>query len=467
MEAVLISSREKTPINWFRLPIKEPEIKNTIRTSGFEKTPKFVPKPPTLSSFTKIVSSSGINFIFRIAGLAFSFLSTIIITRLFGVEAFGNYTIAFTVSQATAIIFTLGIPNTLIKLVGNHNYNYHQAKKLLLKGIKAAALLSLVPAAVFYFGSRIISVEVFHNPELEPYFIATTLSLPLFVMHEIFLYFLIATKSFIKYNLFMFVIPNVLLITLLLGFYYSGQATHFAYVAFCLSIFLTVVAEALTILERNPPKEAMPYRTMQLLRVASPLMFSGLMLYLLNWTNIIMLGILVDETQVGIYNVAYKIGSVGFLIIISVSTIITPKFAELYGQKEIDGLKKLIHKSTRLIAVLSVPVVAMLILLGTFILSFFGAEAVSGYATLVVIALGVLFSAMAGNVDQILNMTNNQKIFRNITFGCFFINIALNYVLISGWGILGAAVASLLTNVLINAIALYYIKKKLGFYTLI
>lgn len=425
-----------------------------------------LPKPATLSDFKKVVSSSGVNFIFRIAGLAFSFGTTIIITRLFGVDIFGNYSIAFTVSQATAIVFTLGIPNTMIKLIGNHNFNYNQAKQLLIKGLKAAALLSLVPASVFYFGSEYLAVSVFHNARLEHYFLAVTVSLPLFVMHEILLYFLIATKSFIKYNLFMFVVPNVLLIGFLLLSFYLHQPEYFAFIAFCASIFVTVIAESIVIFERNPPKESMPYRTMQLLKIASPLMFSGLMLYLLNWTNIIMLGILVDESDVGVYNIAYKIGSVGFLIIISVSTIITPRMAELYGQKNIPELRKLIHNSTRLIAVLTIPVVAVLVVLGKFLLSFFGEEAVAGYDTLSVIAIGVLFSAVAGNVDQILNMTNNQKIFRNITISCFFVNVALNYFLIVGYGIFGAAMASLVTNVLINLVSLYYIKKKLGFFTL-
>jgi O-antigen/teichoic acid export membrane protein len=57
---------------------------------------------------SKIISSSGVNFIFRIFGLGTSFLTTIIITRLFGVATFGNYSLVFTISQAAAIIFTLG-----------------------------------------------------------------------------------------------------------------------------------------------------------------------------------------------------------------------------------------------------------------------------------------------------------------------------------------------------------------------
>jgi O-antigen/teichoic acid export membrane protein len=78
----------------------------------------------------------------------------------------------------------------------------------------------------------------------------------------------------------------------------------------------------------------------------------------------------------------------------------------------------------------------------------------------------VLFSAMAGNVDQILNMTENQNIFRNITIFSFFVNLLLSYLLIPKYNIEGAAIASLITNILINVLCLYFIKKKLGFYTL-
>jgi O-antigen/teichoic acid export membrane protein len=99
-------------------------------------------------------------------------------------------------------------------------------------------------------------------------------------------------------------------------------------------------------------------------------------------------------------------------------------------------------------------------------LSFWGTEAISGGTTLIIVSIGVLFSAMAGNVDQILNMTENQNIFRNITIFSFFVNLILSYLLIPKYNIEGAAIASLITNILINVLCLYFIKKKLGFYTL-
>jgi O-antigen/teichoic acid export membrane protein len=210
-----------------------------------------------------------------------------------------------------------------------------------------------------------------------------------------------------------------------------------------LAILITVLAEIITIFEINPKKEVIAISTKELIKTASPLLFSGLFLYLLNYTNVIVLGIMTNETQVGIYNIAYKTGSIGFLIIVSVSTIITPKMAELYGKGNITELKKLTHNATRLIALLSIPLVLLLLFFSKYILSFWGKDVVDGNVTLIIVAIGVLFSAMAGNVDQILNMTNNQKILRNITIVSFFINLALSIILIP-----------------------YYIKKKLGFYTL-
>ncbi|MCW1146901.1 flippase [Flavobacterium lacisediminis] len=418
------------------------------------------------SSFKKLISSSGVNFIFRIFGLGTSFLTTVLITRFFGVGTFGDYSLVFALSQIIALLFTLGIPNTLIKVIGNNNFTFLQAKKLLIKGLKGALIFSIIPVLFFYFGSDFLSESVFHNKQLVNYFLIVSISIPLFIVHEIFLYFLIATKNFKKYNLFMFVIPNILLILFLFLFFTLDKNNYFTFIAFSLSIFITVLLEALTIFELKQQEATISISTLKLIKTASPLLFSSLFIYLLNYTNIIMLGIMSNDKQVGIYNIAYKIGSVGFLVIVSVSTIITPKMAELFGKGNLDQLKKLTHNSTRLIAFLSLPIVLVLIFLSDYILSFWGTEAIAGGNTLIIVSIGVFFSAVAGNVDQILNMTENQNILRNITVFSFFVNLFLSYLLIPLYNIEGAAIASLITNILINVLCLYYIKKKLGFYTL-
>lgn len=414
----------------------------------------------------KIISSSGINFLFRVFGLGTSFFIVLLISRWFGVINYGSYSLTFTIAQATAMIFGLGIPNALIMLTGNKNFNEIEAKKLLFSGLKVTLLFSLIPSVLFYFSADFIAVEWFDNINLNRFFEIVACTIPFFIIHELFLYYFISVKKFIHYNIFMFVLPNLFLILFLLLFYYMSKTDSYTFLAFALSIVLIVLIEIIVVYESKIHKTPKVISSKTLIKTASPMLFSGLLLYLLNWTDVIMLGIMTNEKEVGIYNIAYKIGSVGFLVIVSVSTIITPKIAALYGSGNLKELQKLIHSSTRLISILTIPLVLVLVIGSDFILSFFGENVIEGSTTLIIVSIGVLFSAIAGNVDQILNMTNNQIVLRNITIISFFINIIFNFILIPYYGIRGAAIASLISNVFINSVCLYYIKRKLGFYTL-
>ncbi|WP_417367650.1 flippase [Flavobacterium beibuense] len=412
-----------------------------------------------------MISTSGIGFIFRLFGLGTSFLVTMLISRLFSVGIFGNYSLAFTIAQATALVFALGIPSALVKIVGNNSYTYLQAKKLLIKGLKITLVFSIVPVMFFFFGAVFLSENVFKSDVLSNYFVVICLVLPLFIFHELFLFFFISVKKFKLYNVFMFGLPNVLLLGFLYLFYTLKMPEHYTFIAFAISMLIVVITEVFMVFEIKPKTADTPLSSGALVKTAWPLLFSGLMLYLLNWTDLIMLGMMVDEDEVGIYNIAYKIGTLGFLVIVTVNIIMMPKMAELYGKGDLSGLKKFIHKSTRLIIFTTLPIVAGIVGLSSYILSFFGEEAIAGQSTLIIISTGILFSAMCGNTDQILNMTGNEKVFRNITVVCFLANISLNYLLIPVYGINGAAIASVITNALLNVISLFYMKKRLGFYT--
>ncbi len=416
-------------------------------------------------NFKKMISTSGIGFIFRLFGLGTSFLVTMLISRLFSVGIFGNYSLAFTIAQAAALVFALGIPSALVKIVGNNSYTYLQAKKLLIKGLKITLIFSIIPVMFFFFGAEFLSETVFKSDMLSNYFVVICLVLPLFIFHELFLFFFISVKKFKLYNVFMFGLPNLLLLGFLYLFYTLKMPEYYTFIAFAVSMLIVVVTEAFMVFEIKPKITDLPLSSGALVKTAWPLLFSGLMLYLLNWTDLIMLGMMVDEDEVGIYNIAYKIGTLGFLVIVTVNIIMMPKMAELYGKGDLSGLKKYIHKYTRLIIFTTLPIVAGIVGLSSYILSFFGEEAIAGQSTLIIISAGILFSAMCGNTDQILNMTGNEKVFRNITVVCFLANISLNYLLIPVYGINGAAIASVITNALLNVISLFYMKKRLGFYT--
>ena len=77
-----------------------------------------------------------------------------------------------------------------------------------------------------------------------------------------------------------------------------------------------------------------------------------------------------------------------------------------------------------------------------------------------------MFSAICGSVGTLLQMSGNQKYFQNVLIAAAILNVALNNILIPNYQLLGAAIASLVSNVFWNILMVIYIKRKFGFYTI-
>lgn len=180
-----------------------------------------------------------------------------------------------------------------------------------------------------------------------------------------------------------------------------------------------------------------------------------------------MLGKLETEENIGIYNAAFKVGYLALFFVTMMNSFVVPKISEYHHQNDYLRMKTFVRKATRMVIVLTLPVALVILLFSQYILSYFGTGFEAGALSLQLITLGALFNAMTGNVDQLLNMTNHQKLVRNIMFIGFLINIVGNLLLIPRFGYLGAAISSLVVNVIVNSIFVLVIKKKLGFYTFI
>lgn len=418
-------------------------------------------------SFKQILQSGSVTLVYRIFGLLLNFLVTFIITKKYGEGVFGNYSLIFTLIQASTMIFSLGLPNAMINYLGIHKIDDCFSQFLLKKGLKIILIVSILPSLLYLILANFIAVDIFNNKNLISYILVVGITLPFFIIHEFFLNFFVATKKFKKYNIFMFVVPNFLFLSLLLFITISNDNQFYTILFYSLSVVVTGIIELFFVFKKHQKKQKHTLTSKEILQFSSPMMLSSLMLFLLNWTDIFMLGAMVSEKEVGIYNLAYRLASLAMLVIISLNIVLAPKISQLFKQNEIKELHSTIVKSTRLVILLTTPLVLGLIFFSEFILGLFGQNFIQGKTTLIIIALGVLINVSTGNVDQILNMTNHQKILQNITIFGFILNVILNYLLIPKYGIEGSAAASLVTNALFNLTCLYFIKRKLGFYTFV
>ena len=414
----------------------------------------------------KLFVNSGNVFLRRVLGLVLSFLWIMLTTNLFGAEVYGLVSLGQMFISFGAMFFGLGLDTAIVKLGST---NDHYSKGVLQSNfLKRSIILTFIASVVFgvllYFFKDLIAIRVFKNQIFSNYLLFISVFFFMFVLHKTTASFLTVEGKFTKFGNYYFLFPNLLiLICVLIAYqfklpgYYIILGFLFSYGIFGLILLLSFINIPLKI------KKSISYKS--ILNLSTPMMISASFLFISNWTDTFMLGAMVSKGELGVYNVAFKLASLALVIIASVNTVLAPKISKLFFENNIDGIKKEVQKATKIITYVAFPLVLVLILFRNQVLLLFGEEFLIGGRTLVIISLGMLFNAMSGSVAQILNMTNNQKQFRNFTLISAVLNVFLNYFLIKSYGIEGAAIASLISNIVLNSLSVIYVKKTFGFYS--
>ena len=177
--------------------------------------------------------------------------------------------------------------------------------------------------------------------------------------------------------------------------------------------------------------------------------------------DVIMLGLLADDAEVGNYKVALNGGSLVGFGLQSINMILLPRVAALHSEGKTAELQKLVTAAARLTLLFTFISCTLLVLFGQwFIITLFGAEYADGYVTLLIIGGGQLIGAIFGSVMLVVNMTGNEKHALRGTIGFALLNILLNALLIPLAGKEGAAVATAVSLAVLNLYLWYIARNK-------
>ena len=224
--------------------------------------------------------------------------------------------------------------------------------------------------------------------------------------------------------------------------------------------------------KESAEKEIMSYST--LLKISIPLMLAQSVQFIMAWTDKLILGNMTTSEDVGIYFTAFKLSMFAAVALMSINSIASPKFAEMFARNDMNGLKKIVQQSTKMIFWTSVPLISIFFIFPEFFLGLFGEEFKVGVTAFIFLSCGRLVSSFSGSVGNILQMTGNQNIYGIILLVGAIINVCLNLILIPDSnplanygisGINGAAFASMCSLSFWNLSMVLVVKKKFGFYT--
>lgn len=190
-----------------------------------------------------------------------------------------------------------------------------------------------------------------------------------------------------------------------------------------------------------------------ILKAAWPLAIGGFVNMFFFNVDTVMLGWFRGEAEIGVYAAAQKL--VGILSIINplIARSVFPVFSRWAYQNERGRLRELSRNMLSLLYLMAFPFIAGGILLRAPLMSFvFGAEYARGATTFVILLLSILATFPLVIFTNYIFAYNKQTKFVHYGTVSTGLNVILNYLLIPGYGMAGAAIATLVSRATYTAL---------------
>ena len=422
---------------------------------------------------SELIKGSGISFILRFGGLAVGFLLTWIIAKYFKAEGLGDFVLTITVLRLFTLLAKIGLDTTSIRFIASFasKEKWTSIFSFRKQVVTILSITSVIASLLMYFLANPIADLINANAgyiELNAFFV---LPMAFFMLNYQSLRGLKRIAEFSFFYRMSQALFSVILIVIIYHFFNNKEPEVPVY-AYLVSVIIVSLLSFLSFRywlknrsdgKESAEKEIMSYST--LLKISIPLMFAQSVQFIMAWTDKLMLGAMTTSEDVGIYHTAFKLSMFAAVSLMAINSIASPKFAEMFGKNDMEGLKKVVHQSTKMIFWTSVPLVTIFFIFPEFFLGLFGEEFKIGVTAFIFLSCGRLISSFSGSVGNILQMTGNQNIYASILFFGAILNVVLNLILIPKYGINGAAIASMSSLIVWNLSMVLVVKKKFGFYT--
>jgi O-antigen/teichoic acid export membrane protein len=257
-----------------------------------------------------------------------------------------------------------------------------------------------------------------------------------------------------------------LLLVLFLFFITSGILSATGLNTLALLAFILIFICLLSLFHLNkiiPKKAPAPLKEESLknwLKISYPMMFVIAAQTIILRSDVIMLGVFVENSELGAYSAAAKLAQAASIGFIAMNIYFSPLASEFFHSKDFKNLKKIYIKTGLFQFGLTLLFATTLYIIAHPLLSYFGAEYMTGLTALYILLLGYIINCLWGPVSFLMIMTEYEKEAMVFTFIAALINVILNIVLIKQYGITGAALATAITINLRNIINIIFIMRK-------
>lgn len=403
----------------------------------------------------------------KIGGLGLSFLSHVVLARVTTVEEYGIYIYVWGWIVVLAYVSRAGFDNVVERYVSKFRAEerWQELRGVLRRAIQYTGGFGILVGAVGGMLIWVLGTQLSSSMQLTFWY--GFVLLPILTCVYIVQSGLRGLKRVGQAFIPELIVRNVVLIAACGAlWFFFGAFEAWGIMGLTLGSFVVALGAGAYLLRRALPQQAkyanIDYGSESWLRKALPFMlFAGTSL-LQRKADILMLGILAEARDVGIYGVAIRITSLIVLPLVIVNRTMRPHFSEKYTDKKNEDLQWLVSACVMVISPITILIGIVLLASGPQILSLFGSEYAEGYGILLILMGGQVIAALTGPVGVFLIMTDREQSASRIEGTAALANIVLNGALIPYLGAEGAAVATAVTLASRNVAFAYVVRVRHG-----
>lgn len=412
----------------------------------------------------EFVQGAGISFAFGILGYFLMFFFKLFASRYFGPTAYGTFEMVNTFISFAMVFAMIGISGGISRFIPFYK---HSKEFGLLSGylkfiFKVPFIISCFIGFLFFIFSNQIASFFNFPDEMAQFIKIISFFIPIKTTSQIIKNIFVAEKKIFYKSFSAEFLDRIILLLGLLIIYIFHLSLVFAVFTLAFSILVPFLFELFFYFNKIsfPKENKIEKKNKEWILFSIPLFFSGFFGFFVHWSNNLIIGKILDAKELGIYAIAFSLGSFLAFFQLMFSNIFLPLISECYAQKNNEKIIFLFKKAASWTFALSFLVFLCFLLYGGDILNIlYGKEYGSGYWPLVISALGYLFFVSIGLNESLLVLYKKTTFTFKISFISAVINIILGIILIYYFGIIGAAIASTISLSLRGLLALLKIKK--------
>lgn len=393
------------------------------------------------------------NAILTVSSFVFPMITFPYASRVLSVDGYGKVSFATSVLTYFAMFAALGIPNYGIRACAR----VRDDKVKLSRTAQELMIINLITSAITYVAFFVSLIFVKRFQQDSTLLIINSASILLNTLGVTWLYSALEQYSYITVRNIACKIVSIILMFI----FVHNPSDYVVYGA--IAMVASGGSNLLNFLNLRKCIILKPLGNYHFKQHLKPiLIFFATSVAISVYTNLdtVMLGFMTDDTQTGLYSASVKVKNLLTGVVSSLGNVLLPRLSLYVSNQESDKFYETLSKVLNFLLLISLPLTVYFIFYSrTSILLFSGAEYENATLPMQLLMPTVFLIAVSGLTgNQMLVPLGRERVVMTSVICGALVDFGLNWMFIPKWGAAGAAAATLVTEFVVLAVQLFFLR---------